>query len=99
MKNSGWISFDYKLPYSCIEGRCVAYDFPILVVSDTKCIPYETGPEPRIHSSLFFRMEYNGLYYTIRMAKDITDIYRNTSPEQRIHFLAWFPMEVYNGRS
>lgn len=31
MKTSGWIEFQYKLPYSAIDGRTPPYDFPILV--------------------------------------------------------------------
>ena len=31
MKSTGWIKFTNKLPYSAIDDRTPAYDFPILV--------------------------------------------------------------------
>ncbi len=87
MKTTGWIEFSYKLPYSNIEGRQAAYDFPIVVVSDIMRI-----------QSLEFNMEYNGKFYRLDMAKHITEIYNISPPDQRGHFLVWLPMDVYNGR-
>lgn len=33
MKTSGWIEFQYKLPYSAIDGRTPPYDFPVVVAT------------------------------------------------------------------
>ena len=63
MKNTGWITFVNKLPYSAVDDRAPAYDFPILVAYDVPGGPinYEVSTAKLIteHYLKFPKMQPN----------------------------------------